>query len=92
MAHRNRLSRVFGREFAVGAQEVKLTVQADLQSHGVTQNQIESLAEIMHQSVLQEQIAGGSVLVAHAIDSVTDFPHGTLAPSHFFKVESDPNP
>ena len=37
----------------------------DLQSHGVTQDQIDSLAEIMHQAVQQEQIAGGSFLVAH---------------------------
>ena len=37
----------------------------DLQSHGVTQNQIDSLAEIMRQAAQQEQIAGCSFLVAH---------------------------
>ena len=37
----------------------------DLQSHGVTQNQIDSLAEMMRQAVQQEQIAGCSFLVAH---------------------------
>ncbi len=40
-------------------------IQTDLQSHGVTQNQIASLAEIMRQAVQQDQIAGGSFLVAH---------------------------
>ncbi len=42
-----------------------MPVAADLQSHGVTQKQIDSLAEIMNQAVEQEQIAGGSFLVVH---------------------------
>jgi len=42
-----------------------MPVAADLHSHGVTQNQIESLAEVMRQAVEQEQIAGASFLVAH---------------------------
>ena len=37
----------------------------NLQSHGVKQDQLESLSEVMHQAVQQEQIAGGSFLVAH---------------------------
>ena len=37
----------------------------DLQSHGVTKNQIDSLTGIMNQAVEQGQIAGGSFLVAH---------------------------
>ena len=49
----------------VFGQEAKLPAAADLHSHGVTQDQIESLSEIMHQAVQQEQIAGGSFLVAH---------------------------
>ena len=55
---------------AYGAQEesadaVKMPAATDLHSHGVTQDQIESLAEIMRQAVQQGQIAGGSFLVAH---------------------------
>jgi len=55
---------------AFGAQEesaeaVKMPAATDLHSHGVTQDQIESLAEIIRQAVEQEQIAGGSFLVAH---------------------------
>ena len=55
---------------AYGAQEesadaVKMPAATNLHSHGVTQDQIESLAEIMRQAVQQEQIAGGSFLVAH---------------------------
>ena len=42
----------------------------DLHSHGVTQDQIESLAEVMRQAVQQEQIAGCSFLVAHKGDIV----------------------
>ncbi len=43
----------------------KTPAATDRQSHGVTQNQLDSLAEIMRQAVQQEQIAGGSFLVAH---------------------------
>ena len=55
---------------AYGAQEesgeeANIPVATDLHSHGVTQDQLESLAEIMRQAVQQEQIAGGSFLVAH---------------------------
>jgi hypothetical protein len=42
-----------------------MPVAANAQSHGVTQAQLDSLAEIMNQAVEQEQIAGGSFLVAH---------------------------
>jgi CubicO group peptidase (beta-lactamase class C family) len=49
----------------VFGQEVNLPVAKNLSSHGVTQDQIESLAEIMDQAVQQKQIAGGSFLVAH---------------------------
>lgn len=45
--------------------EAPLPVAKDLGSHGVTQDQIESLSDIMQQAVQQEQIAGGSFLVAH---------------------------
>ena len=45
--------------------EAPLPFAKDLHSHGVTQDQLESLAEIMRQAVEQEQIAGGSFLVAH---------------------------
>ncbi len=37
----------------------------NLQSHGITQNQIASLSEIMQNAIDQAQIAGGSFLVAH---------------------------
>jgi CubicO group peptidase (beta-lactamase class C family) len=47
------------------AEEVKMPAAMDLHSHGVTQDQIESLSEIMHQAVQQELIAGCSFLVAH---------------------------
>lgn len=47
------------------AEEVKMPAATDLHSHGVTQHQLESLAQIMRQAVQQEQIAGGSFLVAH---------------------------
>ena len=43
----------------------KMLAATDLHSHGVTQDQIESLDEIMRQAVEQEQIAGYSFLVAH---------------------------
>ena len=49
----------------VSGQETKLPVAMDLASHGVTQDQIELLAETMRQAVQQEQIAGCSFLVAH---------------------------
>ena len=49
----------------VFGQEVKMPAATDLHSHGVTQDQIESLSEIMHQAVQQELIAGCSFLVAH---------------------------
>ena len=42
-----------------------MPVAANPQAHGVTQAQLDSLAEIMKQAVEQEQIAGGSFLVAH---------------------------
>ncbi len=42
-----------------------MSVAANPHSHGVTQAQLDSLAEIMNQAVEQEQIAGGSFLVAH---------------------------
>ena len=38
---------------------------ADVKSHGVTQEQLDSLAAILRQAVEQEQIAGCSFLVAH---------------------------
>lgn len=44
---------------------ISMPVAANPQSHGVTQAQIDSLAEIMNQAVEQEQIAGGSFLVVH---------------------------
>jgi CubicO group peptidase (beta-lactamase class C family)/acetyl esterase/lipase len=47
------------------AEEAKMPTATDLHSHGVTQDQIESLAEILRQAVQQELIAGGSFLVAH---------------------------
>ncbi len=43
----------------------KMPAATDLQSHGVTNDQIDSLSEIMRQAVQQERIAGGSFLVAH---------------------------
>ena len=49
----------------VFGEEVKMPAATDLHSHGVTQDQIESLSEIMHQAVQQELIAGCSFLVAH---------------------------
>ena len=49
----------------VFGQTVKMPVATDLRSHGVTQEQLKSLSEIMRQAVEQEQIAGGSFLVAH---------------------------
>ena len=49
----------------VFGQDVKMPAAMDLRSHGVTQDQIESLADVMRQAVEQEQIAGGSFLVAH---------------------------
>ena len=49
----------------VFGQVVKMPVATDLQSHGVTQDQIESLSDTMRQAVEQGQIAGCSFLVAH---------------------------
>lgn len=49
----------------VFGQEQRIPAATDLHSHGVTQNQIESLAETMRQAVEHEEIAGGSFLVAH---------------------------
>ena len=45
--------------------ETPLPVAENLSSHGVTQDQLESLSDIMRQAVEQGQIAGGSFLVAH---------------------------
>jgi CubicO group peptidase (beta-lactamase class C family) len=45
--------------------ETPLPVAENLGSHGVTQDQLESLSDIMRQAVEQGQIAGGSFLVAH---------------------------
>lgn len=45
--------------------EAPLPFAKDLHSHGVTQDQIESLAAMMRQAAEQELIAGGSFLVAH---------------------------
>lgn len=42
-----------------------MPVAKDLQSHGVTQDQADSLDDIMRQSVEQGRVAGGSFLVAH---------------------------
>ncbi|HEC04403.1 MAG TPA: hypothetical protein ENI81_12790, partial [Phycisphaerales bacterium] len=47
------------------AEEERMPAATDLQSHGVTQNQIDSLADIMRQAVEKEEIAGGSFIVAH---------------------------
>jgi hypothetical protein len=47
------------------AEEVKMPAATDLHSHGVTQAQIEPLAEILRQAVQQDLIAGCSFLVAH---------------------------
>jgi CubicO group peptidase (beta-lactamase class C family) len=47
------------------AEEVKMPAATDRHAHGVAQDQLESLAEIMRQAVQQELIAGGSFLVAH---------------------------
>lgn len=49
----------------VFGQEVKMPVAKDLQSHGVTQDQTDSLDDIMRQSVEQGRVAGCSFLVAH---------------------------
>jgi CubicO group peptidase (beta-lactamase class C family) len=51
--------------FMVVACGFSMPVAANPQAHGVTQAQLDSLAEIMNQAVEQEQIAGGSFLVAH---------------------------
>ena len=50
--------------------EVKMPAATDLHSHGVTQDQIESLAETLRQAVQQELIAGCSFLVAHKGETV----------------------
>jgi CubicO group peptidase (beta-lactamase class C family) len=47
------------------AEEAKMPVATDLHSHGVTQDQIESLAETLCQAVQKKLIAGCSFLVAH---------------------------
>ena len=44
---------------------LKIPTAKDLHSHSVTQDQIDSLDDIMRQAVQQELIAGGSFLVAH---------------------------
>jgi CubicO group peptidase (beta-lactamase class C family)/type 1 glutamine amidotransferase len=49
---------------------VNLPVAKNLYSHGVTQDQIESLAETLRQAVQQELIAGCSFLVAHKGETV----------------------
>ncbi|MBP88077.1 MAG: hypothetical protein CMJ64_15360 [Planctomycetaceae bacterium] len=46
-------------------QEVKLPAATDLHSHGVTQDEIESLSEFLNQAVQQGRISGCSFLVAH---------------------------
>ena len=47
------------------AEEVKMPAATDQHSHGVTQDQLGSLSEIMRQAVQQERVAGCSFLVAH---------------------------
>ena len=49
---------------------LKMPAATDLHSHGVTQDQIESLDEIMRQAVQKELIAGCSFLVAHKGETV----------------------
>ena len=48
----------------------KMPDTTDLHSHGVTQDHIDSLSDIMRQAVQQEQIAGCSFLVAHKGETV----------------------
>jgi len=55
---------------SVSGQEAKLPAATDLRSHGVTQDQIDSLPEIPLQAVEQELIAGCSFLVAHKGETV----------------------
>jgi len=52
------------------AEEARMPAATDLHAHGVTQNQIDSLADIMLQAVEKEEIAGGSFLVAHQGDII----------------------
>jgi CubicO group peptidase (beta-lactamase class C family) len=52
------------------AEEVKMPAATDLHAHGVTQAQIESLAETLRQAVQQKRIAGCSFLVAHKGETV----------------------
>jgi len=47
-----------------------MPVATDLQSYDVTQEQLDSLADIMNQAVEQDQIAGCSVLVMHKGETV----------------------
>ena len=63
---------------AAFGQEGKLPVATDLHSHGVTQNQIESLAKTLRQAVQQERIAGCSFLVAHKGEIVYRKAHGAF--------------
>jgi CubicO group peptidase (beta-lactamase class C family) len=46
-------------------QEVKMPTATDLHSHGVTQDQVESLSGTMRRAVKRGQVAGCSFLVAH---------------------------
>ena len=56
--------------FPVFGQEQKMPAASDLKAHGVTQDQIDSLADIMRQSVEQEEIAGGSFIVLHKGETI----------------------
>ena len=49
---------------------VRLPAATDLHAHNVTQDQLESLAEVMRQAVEQDQTAGCSFLVAHKGETV----------------------
>lgn len=47
------------------AAETDLPIAEDVRSHGVTQNELEALSDIIREGVEQNRIAGASVLVAH---------------------------
>lgn len=74
---------------SVFGQEKRMHVARDIQSHGVTQKQIDSLANIMRQAVKQGQIAGCSFLVAHKGEIVfrEAFGHADIESKRSFTTE-----
>ena len=86
MAHLARLLAYLAVSLPVFGAEAPLPVATDLSSHGVTQDQLDGLAEIMLRPYKQGTITGCSFLVAHKGEVVYRKAHGDV---HNGRIGSD---